>query len=595
MAKNRSSELRSKNPSGPVGAPATGLANGGIDRRTFVRNGAVIVVATLGCGEGTDPTRLGTVRVLLVGLHPSAVNGGSAVATPVGGGTPVVIPVPLAGDQSSPAPVGSYTVEYTPPANHLLAGGQENPRTVEIQEGVTTTIELTLVSTGTIQVNVTGLTGSPANGGTAVAQRTDAAGTAVNMDVSVAGAASAVVPTGTYTVTYTPPAGFSVTGTNPGTGLAVGLGAATPANFTASANPTTGQILITVTGLTGAPGGGSVSAQLSNGTGSTFNGTLSTPSGGSSSATLSSVPPGAYNVTYTPPSGFRLQAGQANPAAATVTAGNTANVNMTAEAVPTAGILFHSDWSTATGTTEAALRDTSKAKPWTARRDNDGILTVVAAAGRGFPAGMTNCLRVGHLAPQVHSAEVSNDNVWPVPNVGDKLFFRLYLRNEIADNQGDLSTTINSHHPVEPASGTCANAWSLTYASKNDGTFPFRFATLENTSPRNRWILGPSQANLQKNHTYRFEWMLERQAGGFLLEIRVYNEAGALLYDKNSIYNNAGTLTLAASGLLTMNATCLNKLLVGTNGGGWVFSATQYSYFGGVMVRSDDWCGPYTP
>ena len=74
-------------------------------------------------------------------------------------------------------------------------------------------------TTGTLVVSVGGLTGSPANGGSAVAQRTDAAGTPITINVSAAGSGSNTsVPAGTYSVTYTPPSGWSVATSNPVTG-----------------------------------------------------------------------------------------------------------------------------------------------------------------------------------------------------------------------------------------------------------------------------------------------------------------------------------------------------------------------------------------
>ena len=46
--------------------------------------------------------------------------------------------------------------------------------------------------------------------------------------------------------------------------------------------------------------------------------------------------------------------------------------------------LFHSDWATALGTSDAAIRDTGKATPWTGNRDRGGN-EVIATGTRDFP------------------------------------------------------------------------------------------------------------------------------------------------------------------------------------------------------------------
>jgi hypothetical protein len=232
--------------------PQQNGAAGAMDRRTFVRTtGGVLAAATVGCGTADSlPPRLGTVRVLLTGLDASATSGGTAVVTPVGGGTAVTIDLPASGDQSAQVPAGSYTVQYLPPSSHQLAAGQQGTQTVTITANATTTVTFALVfvppsTAGTIVITVTGLTGSPADGGSAVAQRTDAAGGPIAINISAAGSGSnSSVPAGTYTITYTPPSGFTLGSgvTNPVSGEVVGVGATTTVTFDVVAQAGTGAI-----------------------------------------------------------------------------------------------------------------------------------------------------------------------------------------------------------------------------------------------------------------------------------------------------------------------------------------------------------------
>jgi hypothetical protein len=401
------------------------------------------------------------------------------------------------------------------------------------------------------------------------------------------------IPPGTYTATYTPPAGFELVDPSQAT-QNVTVVEDSIQTIEVACQLITGTIRATATGLAGATAGGAVAARKSDNTGNTFNLNLPAPTAGASTGDITDVPPASYAVTYTPPSGFELVNPSSSPQTVAVVANEVANADFVCQVIQNPGqILFESDWSTAQGTGQAALRDTGKAKPWTNLVDNFNVLAVVSAAGEGLPAGMANCLQVGHLANTVRAAQVEAVGVWPAPAVGETLYFRLYLRNEIADNQGDFTSIINSHHPIQPLPGTCPGSWNWTWASKNDGTFPIGFNTETNPFPRSRWVLGKPRQNLLKNTTYRLEWRINRQSTGYSVSVRVYNAANTLLFDDNNIWDIALGATLAAAPLHAMDNACLDKLMVGTNGGSWQFTATQYDYIGGVCVRSDDWCGPY--
>lgn len=179
----------------------------------------------------------GTLRVTVTGLAPGAASGGSAAVlrTDTAGQSTQTQAVPRGGSLSLAVVAGTYRVTYTAPSGYTISGASQVSGLVVGSGGTATAgfAVLAVVANGTLQVNVSGLTGSPSNGGTAVAQRTDASGSAITINISAAGSgSSSTVPAGTYTVNYTPPAGFSVTGTDPVTGVVVSQGATATVSFT---------------------------------------------------------------------------------------------------------------------------------------------------------------------------------------------------------------------------------------------------------------------------------------------------------------------------------------------------------------------------
>ncbi len=322
--------------------------------------------------------RTGTLQVNVTGLTGSPSNGGSAVAQRTdSAGTAIVINVSAAGSGSNAnVPPGTYTITYTPPSGFRVANGVTNPVTGKVVgAGATATVSFAVQagsSTGTLQVNVTGLTGSPASGGTAVAQRTDAAGSAITINITGAGSgANSSVPAGTYTVTYTAPSGFTVASgvTNPVTGVVVTGGATATVTFAVTGSSSTGTVQVNVTGLSGTSTGGSAVAQRTDASGSPITISISGTTGTGSS---SSVPPGTYTVTYTAPSGFSVASGVTNPVTGlAVTGGATATVSFTVTtgSFATPDIInnasFETGWDGFTngnsGTPQSVTRDTTRA------------------------------------------------------------------------------------------------------------------------------------------------------------------------------------------------------------------------------------------
>lgn len=258
------------------------------------------------------------------------------------------------------------------------------------------------------------------------------------------------------------------------------------------------------------------------------------------------------------------------------------------------GVLFDSDWATATGTTVNALGDGGL---WT-DVNPDGMLEVVATTGLGFPAGMANCLKV-RLVTGGNSGEVTAVGVWNVPAIGEKLFYRIYFRNDVANEQGDQ---LVSFHPWELNSGLAAFAYEWSTNALANGTCQCRFRfedTGDGVEPHwQRVVPENPEEMINKFEVYRLELMLERtDTNLWIAEPRVYNDANELLYDKNNMYNDNGSETLTAflarGGRFIIDPQYMDEMLVGSSGGAWSFTEDQFIYWGGFMIRSDDWCGAY--
>lgn len=254
--------------------------------------------------------------------------------------------------------------------------------------------------------------------------------------------------------------------------------------------------------------------------------------------------------------------------------------------------VFASDWSTATGTSDAALRDTNKNPPWSTWRTAAGLplLNVVQAGGLGFPSA--NALRTTLTGTQ--SSEVRAVDLWPQPAPGQSLYFRLYARFDIPDSYGNLSGA--SHHPIQPEPGSCPYEWEFQIGSFSDGTLEatFRFETSGAAFVLSRV--------LRKFQTYRWEWAFHRQqSGSYKADIRIYDMAGNLVADDSDFISrwnpDYSTPMSTKDPNLTFSSQCIRRLMLGYNGAQWPSMSDSYTYYGGMAVRlsnsSSDWIGPY--
>ena len=296
------------------------------------------------CGDTLPsgaPAPAGTLTVKVVGLSssPAPANGGSLTVTISGASGNVTFPgtLPASGVASGDVPPGTYTVAYTPPSGYVLASGDSASKSVDVSSGqpieVSFNVVATQAPTGTLAISVTGLSGSATSGGSAAVLRTDTAGQSPQTQpIPPSGSIQLAVVAGTYQVTYTAPGGYTLTGTNPVTGLVVTGGGTKTAHFAVQANVANGTLQVNVNGLSGSPAnGGSAVAQRTDASGSAITINISAAGTGSSS----SVPACTYSVTYTPPGGFSVT-GTDPVTGVVVSAGATATVTFTVT-VATAG------------------------------------------------------------------------------------------------------------------------------------------------------------------------------------------------------------------------------------------------------------------
>jgi hypothetical protein len=108
-------------------------------------------------------------------------------------------------------------------------------------------------------------------------------------------------------------------------------------------------------------------------------------------------------------------------------------------------ILFHSDWSTATGNSSDARRDTDKDYPWDSTKGSDEDCLVVATSSlAGTSPGFTNALLIRNHAST--GAGVRLTGSLPNVAVGERRNYRAYMNVVWPDAQ---STTDNSYHPFD--------------------------------------------------------------------------------------------------------------------------------------------------
>ena len=192
-----------------------------ISRRTFVKTSSgLLVAAGLGCNPdlnstiaGVFPT--GTLSLKVNGLPGGLPDAGTATLTrtDVAGKPPLIVKLPASGSVQTQVVTGSFRAVYTPPSGYQVVGANVFDMVVTADTVSSLSINvIALIAQGTLRIVVTGLTAAPVDGGTASILRTDVTGQSpITVPVPKAtGQVDTAVAAGSYTVTYTPPIGFTL-------------------------------------------------------------------------------------------------------------------------------------------------------------------------------------------------------------------------------------------------------------------------------------------------------------------------------------------------------------------------------------------------
>jgi hypothetical protein len=140
--------------------------------------------------------------------------------------------------------------------------------------------------------------------------------------------------------------------------------------------------------------------------------------------------------------------------------------------------------------------------------------------------------------------------------------------------------------------GSCPFLWTFKRSIGSTGWRPeWQFS---NTPSEEWWSL---RVQLQKNTVYRLEWHFHFiTSSTFKFDTRIYDAAGTLLYtDADFLSGNFLNQTLAARDPNFRNTdnSCFRHLFVGNNGQASWTNTNTYTYWGGVKVCRDGWCGAY--
>jgi hypothetical protein len=281
------------------------------------------------------------------------------------------------------------------------------------------------------------------------------------------------------------------------------------------------------------------------------------------------------------------------PGAATITATSarrsaTAAVTVTA---PTSdgGVMFQSDWSTATGPSRNAVSDGGRwLNYWEFNHDTDVQLLSVVAGG---PDGR-NALKVLQRG-STFAANLQQDSV--VPPSTD-YFVRFYMRNDDTSPAGDHIVT-----------GDTWKYTSLIYMRKFGERDAWRYVIglygCGYTYPVG--YFGPAK-RLSYGAWYRFEYHVHYvNATHIQVHPRVYDARGKLfLADAEfqqsdpgqASWNGRSDWTLAsyyaAGHSFCVSPQWLTSFGMGNNGQDGAVDTGLAWYFAGIAIRTDHWAGP---
>ena len=276
---------------------------------------------------------------------------------------------------------------------------------------------------------------------------------------------------------------------------------------------------------------------------------------------------------------------------ATITAtseGKSGTATLTVTATASGGIVFQSDWSAATGTSNAAVTDGGRWMNYWEFDQGTGVQLMSVVSGG--PGGR-NALKVLQRAEL--AAALQQDTVLP-PSTD--FYVRFYMRNDDVSPNGDHIVTVD--------------AWqygNLTFMRKFSSTTGWRFAVslygCGYTYPIGHW--SPNRV-LQLGAWYRFEYFVDYvDANHIQLHARVYDANGTLILTDadfrqedwgSSSWNGRNDWTLAsyraAGHTFCVNPAPMRTFSLGNNGQAGALDTGLAWYFAGVQLRTDRWPGP---
>lgn len=277
-------------------------------------------------------------------------------------------------------------------------------------------------------------------------------------------------------------------------------------------------------------------------------------------------------------------------------------------------IVFHSDWSTGTGTGDDALRDTNKAPlEWTSvKGTSTGTIIVTAAStGRTWPAGIVNVMQTWCENPSgVQGTRLTDRFTALAP--GEDMSWRWYISEET--NGDDIGDDFIHGFQDGRQGGNADRNWAMREYYNNDGTWRPEFYVPHDDEIEGggaqvtAWVLANAPGYpgneiwLSTGVVYGFEVrMYAIDSDSMRFEVRVYDVDGNLLYDSDKWFRKNDNGDTLADGP-TFTPSTLNGVYSGTNdfqcgSNGWgadPASAFVASYIGGVAIGKGGWIGPYS-
>lgn len=335
-------------------------------------------------------------------------------------------------------------------------------------------------------------------------------------------------------------------------------------------------------------------------------------SGGTAVISIGSVTDvgnGTYTATVT-----ATTAGTATTFSATIGGSAVTTTMPTLTVTAAVTLIFSSKWSFATGNSDNALADGSYGTTgkWNALTGGiiNTVCNIVPLASEGLNSGGTaidalNALQINHQTPSPSSGQPGINGIWTSPQVGESRYWRLYLYNNIANDEGNRG---ESHHPVETIRGSGNNAWQFNFTTNSDGTFNFFIWTDPpgTVGASTKWY--PDTGSSHQVHLPKFAWlrfeikMTKTAANLYIFDIRVYNSSDVLLYGKASDsptlgnWKNATGTVDVTDAAIGMSDAQLDGFEVGTSGGSDLSNLIRIerTYYAAVAIASNNWIGPYS-